>query len=57
MIVVSHDGESVEKYADTIIECVDGETTLKENNRQEENTISKKRNSMNCLPKGMSAVI
>ncbi len=55
VIVVSHDGESVEKYADTIIECVDGETTLKENNRQEENTISKK-TKLNELPsKGMSA--
>ncbi|MDE7191281.1 MAG: ABC transporter ATP-binding protein/permease [Clostridia bacterium] len=54
VIVVSHDGESVKKYADTIIECVDGEATLNENNKQDKEPILKIKSSV-VPSKGMSA--
>ncbi|MDE6473824.1 MAG: ABC transporter ATP-binding protein/permease [Clostridia bacterium] len=53
VIVVSHDGESVKKYADTIIECVDGEATLNENNKQDKEPILKIKSTLPS--KGMSA--
>ncbi|MDE6361851.1 MAG: ABC transporter permease, partial [Clostridia bacterium] len=55
VIVVSHDGESGKKYADTIIECVDGEATLKENNKQDEESVSKKTKLNESPSKSMSA--
>ncbi len=55
VIVVSHDGESVKKYADTIIECVDGEATLNENKKQDKEPISKKTKLNESPSKGMSA--
>lgn len=55
VIVVSHDEESVNKYADTIIECVDGEVAIVENNKQEAVSNVIKTNNKELKSKGMSA--
>ena len=56
VIVVSHDEESVNKYADVIVECVDGVVPIVENKAQENEPIAKESaNSHQSKSKGISA--